>query len=164
MEQSQVIQTAKIILSSLFVQFRSLQSQKESVKATLASVDYTIQATCFFYISLPVNYLFQYVAKDCPSENTQSICFYVFYSLSIIYYILLDCKILCYRDYTVHMLHIYSTVNHLLYVIILQQILLQRLWSPYVSQEFYYLSVIYYRTKNFFAESIQPISSIYISL
>lgn len=124
----------------------------------------SIPYICFYYISLPVNYLVQYIEKDSPSENTQSICFlYISQSFNhLLYFIRL--QILCYRDYTVHMLHIYSTVNHLLYVIILQQILLQRFWSPYVSQGFYYLLVIYYIIENFFAEAIQSICFICISL
>lgn len=114
--------------------------------------------TCQLFI------LFQYIAKDSSSDNTQSICF----------------------------LYISLSFNHLLNFFRFQNCLLQRLHSPYASYIFHYQSftvfyyitidsaaetvkticflqfhsmlVIYYITMNFFVEAIQSINSICISL
>lgn len=125
MEQSHINQTVKIILSALFSQSRSLPSQKDSVKAKFRFVvDMISPYAPLYFTTCQLLFYFSILKKTSPQIIHSPYVSYIFHYLSIIYYILLDCKILCSGDYTVHMLHIYFTVNHLLYFIILQQILL----------------------------------------
>lgn len=169
MKQSQASQTLKNCFSRLFLQSKSLllyNPQKDSVIAKLGSAPDIIQAICSLCLSLSVKFLlcFSILQKILPWRLHSPYVSCIFHYLPIIYYVLLYSKRFCFGDYTVHMLHIYYAVNNLLYFTILQQILLQRLCSPYASQRFQCLSIIYYITTDYSVETTQFVCSINISL